>query len=173
MTSGLHHVTLITRRVQDNVDFYAGFLGLRLVKQTAGFEDARQLHLFYGDGAGSPGSLVSFLVWEDGSRGRVGHGQVAEIALAIPKASVGDWLTRALGRQIPVEGPLRAFGADDHISHALTGYAAVLGDLRQRQILIVVEIEQLALPLREDVAVKIEQHGHAVGLVFHGNLPLL
>ena len=46
MTSGLHHVTLITRRVQDNVDFYAGFLGLRLVKQTAGFEDARQLHLF-------------------------------------------------------------------------------------------------------------------------------
>ena len=64
-------------------------------------------------------------------------------------------------------------GADDHISHALTGYAAVLGDLRQRQILIVVEIEQLALPLREDVAVKIEQHGHAVGLVFHGNLPLL
>ena len=110
MTSGLHHVTLITRRVQDNVDFYAGFLGLRLVKQTAGFEDARQLHLFYGDGAGSPGSLVSFLVWEDGSRGRVGHGQVAEIALAIPKASVGDWLTRELGRQIPVEGPLRAFG---------------------------------------------------------------
>ena len=110
MTSGLHHVTLITRRVQDNVDFYAGFLGLRLVKQTAGFEDARQLHLFYGDGAGTPGSLVSFLVWEDGARGRVGHGQVAEIALAIPKAAIGDWLTRALSRQIPVEGPSRAFG---------------------------------------------------------------
>ena len=49
MTSGLHHITLITRKVQANVDFYAGFLGLRLIKRTAGFEDATQLHLFYGD----------------------------------------------------------------------------------------------------------------------------
>ncbi|WP_116132049.1 VOC family protein [Tropicimonas sp. IMCC34043] len=110
MTSGIHHVTLITRRVQANVDFYAGFLGLRLVKRTAGFEDGEQLHLFYGDGAGSPGSLVSFLVWEDGAPGRVGHAQVAEIALAIPRASVGDWLTRGLAQQIRIEGPSREFG---------------------------------------------------------------
>ena len=47
MTSalGIHHITMITRKVQANVDFYAGFLGLRLVKRTAGFEDAMQLHL--------------------------------------------------------------------------------------------------------------------------------
>lgn len=69
MVSGIHHVTAITRKVQANVDFYAGFLGMRLVKQTAGYEDATQLHLFYGDSAGSPGSLVSFLVWEDGAPG--------------------------------------------------------------------------------------------------------
>jgi len=66
MTSGIHHVTLITRKVQANVDFYAGFLGLRLVKRTGGYEDAEQLHLFYGDSEGSPGSLITFLVWEDG-----------------------------------------------------------------------------------------------------------
>ncbi len=52
-SAGLHHVTLITRKVQPNVDFYAGFLGLSLVKRTAGFEDAQQLHLFYGDAAGA------------------------------------------------------------------------------------------------------------------------
>ncbi|MBV8522830.1 MAG: VOC family protein, partial [Acetobacteraceae bacterium] len=56
IASGLHHVRLITRRAQANVDFYAGFLGLRLVKRTGGFEDATQLHLFYGDAIGSPGS---------------------------------------------------------------------------------------------------------------------
>ncbi|GGF60635.1 hypothetical protein GCM10011402_10790 [Paracoccus acridae] len=56
MTSGIHHVTAITRDVQANVDFWMGFLGLSLVKQTAGFEDAEQLHLFYGDPQGSPGS---------------------------------------------------------------------------------------------------------------------
>ncbi|ABL68445.1 VOC family protein [Paracoccus denitrificans] len=110
MPTGIHHVTGITRRVQANVDFYAGFLGLRLVKRTGGFEDAEQLHLFYGDALGSPGSLVTFLVWEDGAPGRVGHGQVAEIALAVPPESIGDWLTRAMTARVPVEGPLRERG---------------------------------------------------------------
>lgn len=110
MPTGIHHVTGITRRVQANVDFYAGFLGLRLVKRTGGFEDAEQLHLFYGDALGSPGSLITFLVWEDGAPGRVGHGQVAEIALAVPPTSIGDWLTRAMTARVPVEGPTREHG---------------------------------------------------------------
>lgn len=110
MPTGIHHVTGITRRVQANVDFYTGFLGLRLVKRTGGFEDAEQLHLFYGDALGSPGSLITFLVWEDGAPGRVGHGQVAEIALAVPPASIGEWLTRAMTARIPIEGPSREQG---------------------------------------------------------------
>lgn len=110
MTSGIHHVTLITRKVQPNVDFYAGFLGLRLVKQTAGFEDAEQLHLFYGDAGGNPGTLITFLVWEDGASGRTGHGQVSEIAFAVPQTSIGDWLTRAMSHGVKVEGPTKEFG---------------------------------------------------------------
>ncbi|KFL28275.1 glyoxalase [Devosia sp. 17-2-E-8] len=110
MTSGIHHVTLITRKVQANVDFYAGFLGLRLVKRTGGYEDAEQLHLFYGDSEGSPGSLITFLVWEDGSQGRVGLAQVGEIALAVPPASIGFWLTRALRFGIKHQGPVAEFG---------------------------------------------------------------
>lgn len=110
MTSGIHHLTLITRKVQANVDFYAGFLGLRIVKRTGGFEDAEQLHLFYGDRSGSPGSLITFLVWEDGSKGRVGHGQVSEIALAIDRTSIGFWLERALRHHVPSEGPVQEFG---------------------------------------------------------------
>lgn len=110
MPTGIHHVTGITRRVQANVDFYAGFLGLRLVKRTGGFEDAEQLHLFYGDALGSPGSLVSFLVWQDGAAGRVGLGQVSEIGFAVPPQSIGDWLTRAMSARVPVEGPMREQG---------------------------------------------------------------
>ncbi|SFD50841.1 VOC family protein [Roseivivax sediminis] len=110
MTEGMHHVTAITRRVQANVDFYAGFLGLRMVKQTGGFEDAEQLHLVYGDWAGNPGSLVTFLVWEDGAPGRVGSGQVSEVAFAVPVRSIGTWLTRALDAGLQVEGPNREFG---------------------------------------------------------------
>jgi phospholipase/carboxylesterase len=110
MTSGIHHVTAITRNVQANVDFWMGFLRLSLVKQTGGFEDAEQLHLFYGNETADPGTLVSFLVWQDGAPGRVGHGQVTEIALAIPRERIGDWLTRAMQHRLRIEGPSREFG---------------------------------------------------------------
>ncbi|MFD1910724.1 VOC family protein [Halodurantibacterium flavum] len=109
-TSGIHHVTGITGNVQANVDFYAGFLGLKLVKQTAGYADDEQLHLVYGDNVGSPGSLLTFLVWEATGRGRTGLGQVLEVSLAIPPHSVADWLTKALMAKISFEGPSREFG---------------------------------------------------------------
>jgi phospholipase/carboxylesterase len=110
MTSGLHHITAITRKIQANVDFYCGFLGLRLVKRTGGFEDAAQLHLFYGDAVASPGSLVTFLAWEDGSPGRVGHGAASEIAFAIRPEAIGFWLTRALQFGVAATGPATEFG---------------------------------------------------------------
>lgn len=110
MTSGIHHVTLITGDVQANVDFYVGFLGLRLVKRTGGYEDARQLHLFYGDYAASPGALITFLVWQGGSSGQAGAGQVSELALAIAPGSIGYWIERALTHQVKVEGTGQEFG---------------------------------------------------------------
>lgn len=110
MTSGIHHVTLITANVQANVDFYAGFLGLRLVKRTGGYEDPRQLHLFYGDYHAQPGSLLTFLVWEGGSAGQAGAGQVSEVALAIAPGSIGFWLERALRHQVRMEGTAQEFG---------------------------------------------------------------
>jgi phospholipase/carboxylesterase len=109
MTTGIHHFTGITANVQANVDFYVGFLGLKLVKRTGGYSDAEQLHLIYGDGLGSPGSLLTFLVWEAAGRGRTGIGQVSEVALAVSPASVGEWLTRAIAAGIPLEGPFREF----------------------------------------------------------------
>ncbi|WEK03107.1 MAG: VOC family protein [Candidatus Devosia phytovorans] len=110
MTSGIHHVTLISGNVQANVDFYVGFLGLRLVKRTGGYEDARQLHLFYGDYNAEPGSLITFLVWEGGGRGQAGAGQVSELALAIAPGSIGYWLERAIRHQVQVEGSSQEFG---------------------------------------------------------------
>lgn len=134
MTSGIHHITAITRKIQANVDFYAGFLGLRLVKRTAGYEDADQLHLFYGDAAASPGSLVTFLAWEDGSPGRVGLGQPSEIAFAIRPEAIGFWLTRALTHNVALTGPAQEFGEPvlrfkdpDGIIVKLVGEAGVEG----------------------------------------------
>lgn len=58
---GLHHITLVTRDAQRNVDFYVKTLGLRFVKKTVNFDDPTAYHLYYGDASGSPGTAITFL----------------------------------------------------------------------------------------------------------------
>lgn len=82
--TGIHHLTGITGDAQANVDFYAGLLGLRLVKRTVNHSDRAALHLFYGDSRGTPGTLLSFFAWPDTARGRRGAGQATEVGLAVP-----------------------------------------------------------------------------------------
>jgi catechol 2,3-dioxygenase-like lactoylglutathione lyase family enzyme len=62
---GLHHVTAIASGAQANVDFYTRVLGLRLVKRTVNFDAPDTYHFYYGDGAGSPGSLLTFFPFEN------------------------------------------------------------------------------------------------------------
>ena len=57
---GIHHVTAIASDPQTNLDFYAGLLNLRFVKKTVNFDDPTAYHLYYGDTAGTPGSIVTF-----------------------------------------------------------------------------------------------------------------
>src|SRR3954471_24235359 len=90
----IHHVTAIGGDPQKNLDFYAGVLGLRLVKLTVNFDDPGTYHLYYGDGAGSPGTIITFFPWPSAPRGRRGAGQVIETAFAIPAGSVDYWTKR-------------------------------------------------------------------------------
>ena len=64
---GLHHVTAIAGEPQANISFYAGVLGLRLVKLTVNFDDPATYHLYYGDGQGHPGTIMTFFPWPDAS----------------------------------------------------------------------------------------------------------
>jgi len=57
---GIHHLTAVTAQAADNVDFYTRVLGMRLVKKTVNQDDVTAYHLFYGDGAASPGSDLTF-----------------------------------------------------------------------------------------------------------------
>ena len=91
MISGLHHVTAITGRPADNLAFYTGVLGLRLVKKTVNQDDVTAYHLFYGDEAGRPGTEVTFFSWPDAPRNRPGTGSVARISLAVPGAEALAW----------------------------------------------------------------------------------
>lgn len=105
----IHHVTAIAGDPQRNLDFYAGVLGLRLVKLTVNFDDPGSYHLYFGDEAGRPGSILTFFPWPDGRRGRQGTGQVGTVSLAIPPASLGWWIERLLRHGIKYDGPDRRF----------------------------------------------------------------
>ena len=59
-TMGIHHITAIVGHPQENVDFYAGVLGLRLVKKTINFDDPGTYHLYFGDEGGKPGTIITF-----------------------------------------------------------------------------------------------------------------
>jgi len=111
-SSGLHHLTAIASDPQRNVDFYAGTLGLRFVKQTVNFDDPGTYHLYYGDATGRPGSILTFFPWPTARRGRVGAGQVAETQLAIPTGAVAFWIQRLTEHQVAFTGPQRRFGAE-------------------------------------------------------------
>jgi glyoxalase family protein len=93
--NGLHHVTALASSPQANVDFYAGILGLRLLKKTINFDAPDVYHLYYGDEQGLPGSIMTFFPFGgDAQRGRMGYGQAAITAFSIPEASIGYWLNR-------------------------------------------------------------------------------
>jgi glyoxalase family protein len=107
---GIHHVTAIAGDPQTNLDFYAGVLGLRLVKLTVNFDDPGTYHLYYGDGVGHPGTILTFFPWPDAPRGRHGTGQVTETSFAIPETAIDFWIERLTGHRIPFKGPFDRFG---------------------------------------------------------------
>ncbi|HVX66774.1 MAG TPA: ring-cleaving dioxygenase [Bryobacteraceae bacterium] len=108
---GLHHVTAIAGDPQRNLDFYAGVLGLRLVKLTVNFDDPATYHLYYGDAEGRPGSILTFFPWPGAPRGRAGTGQVTTVMFSIPQAAAGYWNERLAAKGIPCRTEER-FGAE-------------------------------------------------------------
>lgn len=101
-TAGIHHITAFVRDAQQNADFYAGILGLRLVKKTINFDVPEVYHLYFGDEHGSPGTIITFFPWATGRKGRIGGGQVGVTTYAVPAGSLGFWEQRLADYQIPV-----------------------------------------------------------------------
>src|SRR5437660_4988062 len=89
--NGLHHVTAIAGPAQENLDFYAGVLGMRLVKKSVNQDDPGTYHLFYADAVGHPGSDLTFFPWSQMAPRREGHGLGVEVSLAVPQDSLTFW----------------------------------------------------------------------------------
>jgi glyoxalase family protein len=143
---GIHHVTCITGDAPANVEFYAGELGLRMVKKTVNQDDPTVYHLFYADENGSSGSDITFFEYPGAQKGRAGDGMVHLVAFRVgSEASLEFWRERVGGTisdgaltfedpegltlQLVVddsgEPPLTANAPDVPEEHRLRGFAGV------------------------------------------------
>ncbi|WP_334074809.1 MULTISPECIES: ring-cleaving dioxygenase [Paenibacillus] len=100
-TMGIHHITAIVGHPQENVDFYAGVLGLRLVKKTVNFDDPGTYHLYFGDQGGRPGTIITFFPWANAYKGTIGDGQVGVTSYVVPKGAISFWENRLKHFEVP------------------------------------------------------------------------
>ncbi len=115
-SAGIHHITAIAGDPQRNLDFYAGVLGLRLVKKTVNYDDPGTYHLYFGDRLGAPGTILTFFPWtRAGVHGRPGAGQVTTICFAVPAGSLGFWKERFAGLHVDHRQPFEHRG-ETHVS---------------------------------------------------------
>jgi len=119
---GIHHVTAITENGQRNVDFYAGVLGLRLVKKTVNQDNPTVYHLFYADEEGEPGSDLTFFEYPGVPAGRPGAGMVHTIVWRVASAAALDfWAERLTGEGVEStrEGDTLTFADPEGLVHEL------------------------------------------------------
>lgn len=99
-TAGIHHVTAICGDAQQNLDFYSGILGLRLVKWTVNFDDPASYHLYYGDQLGRPGTILTFFAWPNAPQARHGSRSAIATSFAVPPNALDSWKKRLDEREI-------------------------------------------------------------------------
>ena len=120
---GIHHITAITGDAPRNVEFYAGTLGLRMVKKTVNQDDPTVYHLFYADEKGSPGADLTFFEYPGAIPGVAGDGMVHRIVWRVASAAAIDfWETRLADQGVTserVSGRLR-FRDPEGLEHELT-----------------------------------------------------
>jgi glyoxalase family protein len=109
---GLHHVTAYASNPQRNLDFYTETLGLRFVKKTVNFDDPGTYHFYFGDDAGSPGTILTFFPWPHAARGIAGAGETTHTAFSVPAGSLDYWHKRLSDEGVLVERSVKRFDED-------------------------------------------------------------
>ena len=143
---GVHHVTCITGDAPANVEFYAGELGLRMVKKTVNQDDPTVYHLFYADEKGSAGADITFFEYPGAPKGRAGDGMVHLVSFRVGSEESLDFWQKRVGGELgdrslvfndpeglalelivddTGEEPLTASAPDIPDEHRLRGFAGV------------------------------------------------
>lgn len=100
---GIHHVTAVSSRIAENLAFYTGPMGMRLVKKSINQDDVKAYHLFYADAVGSPGTDLTFFDWPTIGANRPGPATVTLTTLRAKGTNLDAWADRLAEVGIPVE----------------------------------------------------------------------
>lgn len=112
MSHGIHHITAVAGDPHQNFEFYAGTLGLRLVKKTVNFDDPSVYHLYYGNETGDPGTILTFFPWKHIRQGYPDRGQAVAVAFSVPTGSKPFWLDYLREEGMDLETPFSRFGKE-------------------------------------------------------------
>ena len=82
--AGHHHISMITKNIKENNEFYQNILGLRRVKVSVNQDNPSMYHLFYGDLIGSPGTGLTFFEIPAAGRTHRGTNAITRIGLLVP-----------------------------------------------------------------------------------------
>lgn len=109
---GIHHITAVAGDPKQNYEFYTQVMGLRLVKKTVNFDDPSVYHLYYGNGSGDPGTILTFFPWQHLQDGAPDVGQVVAVSFSVPPSSKKFWLDHLHEQNIDFEEPFSRFGKE-------------------------------------------------------------
>ena len=92
--TGIHHLTAISAKPRENLAFYTGLLGMRLVKKTVNQDVVSAYHLFYADGKANPGTDLTFFDFPAAPEHR-GANSISRTSLRVAgEKSLGFWRDR-------------------------------------------------------------------------------
>ncbi|PZF91346.1 glyoxalase [Listeria ivanovii] len=113
MIQGIHHVSALTKSFTENHHFYAEVLGLRLVKNTVNQDNIKMRHLFYGDYAGTPGTLLTFFEIPKIGSSYQESTYFGNITLGIPKDTTNYWEKRLNDYAVPFKKAAKTLSLHD------------------------------------------------------------
>jgi glyoxalase family protein len=125
---GLHHVTATVNDAQEDLDFCAGALGLRLLKKTVNFDNHHVYHFYYGDEGGAPGTIWTTFPYKGHGVpvGRKGAGQITVTSFSVPIGSLAFWKARLNAHGAAVVDGEPRFGEESIVCVEPSGLAIEL-----------------------------------------------
>ncbi len=107
---GIHHISIISGDGRENANFYVNTLGLRMVLKTVNQDDPTNYHLFYANGAGQPGSSITFFPWPRAISATYGTGETVAVSFSVPENSFDYWIDRFANKNVKFDAPIERLG---------------------------------------------------------------